>query len=596
MRLIGWRTGSSQDAHQHENMVHENSVEHFLNGNVQSDLENRGPDPADGLETRASNGRQDTQENNHIDSPKPPCESSIFRPDEESTQIDKAETMKSSGLGMVVGWANWKKLGMVDSDVESRDGIMIEGDSDEEFVVAEGSLKTVNQVASCMSTHHQGKCMRSSWLNIFWLLIATLFLPAGVATVWFGVLPIGNVGDALKEESLWLFVVNPGVYLTLSYTIIHTFLSSFDDKPWQLLRHYTPVLVVNYMLQVGVIGAAVHSNKGAFPFLGLVALLISVFVTVAGIRMTPTKHLGRNNAKFVKIFHQLVRLMAALVAYYCILIGYILASRRCTGTGQGFLTVALSILTSIWKNMSVRMVDFFHVEIVVLIAGLWLENLADVFISLALVTATHPRLTFTVIFATRVLEDIGYMLSEANKWRSLCNWVKRKFNIDQGKGDAKTNIDRRKRHSSNRCSWGHGRNVRFLAWKLLSQLSSTIVFLSVVPMLRFGHNQRFYPFGENPAASVDGMIDANAPKPFSKNKFEMSVVFSGVELAVFSTLAFSVVGWVWMYHKQALNEAMNEFSFWIVSGVDFGLMVAILVSNVLLGVSAFQVPSRLYFL
>lgn len=64
-------------------------------------------------------------------------------------------------------------------------------------------------------------------------------------------------------------------------------------------------------------------------------------------------------------------------------------------------------------------------------AGLWVENLGDVFVTLAFPTAEEPGPTFAIIFLVRVVENLSYLWFQLDIWFKFRIWIKGKFKKDQ---------------------------------------------------------------------------------------------------------------------------------------------------------------------
>ena len=64
------------------------------------------------------------------------------------------------------------------------------------------------------------------------------------------------------------------------------------------------------------------------------------------------------------------------------------------------------------------------------------------------------------------------------------------------------------------------RQLRFLAWKLLSQMSSYVFFLAVAPVLRYGPNGNRFPLSSSPIKLTDTVMPELGvgfiPKPFQQ--------------------------------------------------------------------------------
>ena len=64
-------------------------------------------------------------------------------------------------------------------------------------------------------------------------------------------------------------------------------------------------------------------------------------------------------------------------------------------------------------------------------AGLWVENLGDVFVTLAFPTAEAPGPTYAIIFLIRIVENLAYLWFQLNIWFKFRVWIKGKFKKDQ---------------------------------------------------------------------------------------------------------------------------------------------------------------------
>jgi hypothetical protein len=79
------------------------------------------------------------------------------------------------------------------------------------------------------------------------------------------------------------------------------------------------------------------------------------------------------------------------------------------------------------------------------------------------------------------------------------------------------------------------RQLRFLAMKLFSQVSSFLYFLTVVPVLRYGPNKRRFPFSElidgTPKAPKTLLLDDtlldNNQQFLTRKAFNQAMIFAG---------------------------------------------------------------------
>lgn len=63
--------------------------------------------------------------------------------------------------------------------------------------------------------------------------------------------------------------------------------------------------------------------------------------------------------------------------------------------------------------------------------GFWLENLTDMFTTLSFPAAENFGKTFAVVFSTRVVENMAYLVFQLDTWFKFRIWIKGKFKKDQ---------------------------------------------------------------------------------------------------------------------------------------------------------------------
>jgi hypothetical protein len=114
-----------------------------------------------------------------------------------------------------------------------------------------------------------------------------------------------------------------------------------------------------------------------------------------------------------------------------VLAAYMIANAFSDSVGQGFITVALAVIGFIFKKILLQMADPINLETAMLVAGLWVENLGDVFVTLAFPTAHKPGPTFAIIWLARVAENLAYLWFQLNIWFKFRIWIKGKFKPDQ---------------------------------------------------------------------------------------------------------------------------------------------------------------------
>lgn len=170
---------------------------------------------------------------------------------------------------------------------------------------------------------------RHWWLNLTWLVVFTFLLPASFGVVWFGIIPIWrDTQNNFKEKAVWAFVVNPGTYVFFSYMLTNVYLACLDAaRPWRPLKSYAPILVVNYVLQVGLIGTVVIVHD-SFRGLGLVSIGISVATTLGGLRLLPYQNFDSDRVHYLAVFQQFKKIMITFGCFWIVLQCYIIANTQ----------------------------------------------------------------------------------------------------------------------------------------------------------------------------------------------------------------------------------------------------------------------------
>lgn len=178
-------------------------------------------------------------------------------------------------------------------------------------------------------------------------------------------------------------------------------------------------------------------------------------------------------------------------------------------------------------------------------------------------------------------------------WFKFRVWIKGKFKKSQ-REIFEEDIDPDDRGHSNQHPGYRRRQARFLIWKMISQFSSAIVFLVLIPTLRFGINSESYPYSNKKINLSDVKLEETL-EPFSNDTFIAAMVFA-VFCFFSSVVSFFIIHlWMQYYHKVILDSLGERYKYLIVSDTYFGFVLTILISNVLLAVSVVQLDNRLYF-
>jgi hypothetical protein len=82
------------------------------------------------------------------------------------------------------------------------------------------------------------------------------------------------------------------------------------------------------------------------------------------------------------------------------------------------MPIVLLIIVFAWKKIILSMTDNFPVEIAMVISGLWLENVDDIFQTLVfgLSTEVNFRASFFSLWGRKFFENLAYLLFLTDTW------------------------------------------------------------------------------------------------------------------------------------------------------------------------------------
>eukprot|EP01025_Chloroclados_australasicus_P015145 TRINITY_DN1720_c0_g3_i1.p1 TRINITY_DN1720_c0_g3~~TRINITY_DN1720_c0_g3_i1.p1 ORF type:complete len:591 (+),score=57.26 TRINITY_DN1720_c0_g3_i1:168-1940(+) len=429
-------------------------------------------------------------------------------------------------------------------------------------------------------------------LNMTWLVLILCLLPAAFALVWFVVLPIGNTYGSRRQKLVWLLVVNPGTFCLLAFTLVNVFLSALDDrKPWRPFWTYAGILACVYVMQVLLPGLVVLFHN-PFEALGLVAYAITLVVVLAGLRITPYQWFCNEQEHYLVTLRVFRKICIVMQLYMGILMLYIIMNDLVDSRYTGFFTFVLAIITFIGKKVLLAFTDKYPMEVAMVISGLWLENLEDLFVTLAY-PIIPSGISFLIIWLTKVGENVAYLGFQLDIWFKFRVWIKGKFKKSQ-QGIIEEDLDPDDRGHSNQHPGYRRRQTRFLVGKLVSQISANCFFLIVIPALRYTYNSPFYPFSSD-SPKIDSNENDRAIDGLDREDFLQAIYFALASIGTVLVSGFLI--WLYMRwkHHEIIQQLRERFEFLVVDDAFFGFVLAIFLSNVLLAVAAVAVPYRMFF-
>ncbi|KJE88446.1 hypothetical protein CAOG_00103 [Capsaspora owczarzaki ATCC 30864] len=301
--------------------------------------------------------------------------------------------------------------------------------------------------------------------------------------------------------------------------------------------------------------------------------------------------------------YQYMKVMLAVVLFIGCLTVLVLFINIGDYVAQRVLVVMIGIVAFIFKKILLALTDPFPLESAMLISGLWVEHLPDVFITMAYPYVSEPAGTYAVFFLVSFFKNVAYLLFLTPYWFRFRIWVKdflknvlccKGCHSTPGNRAIETEDPNDRGHSNNRTGYLR-RQTRFFLWKVLSQMSGIIFYLSISPVLRFGVNAQSYPFAENSTHPVRGMDTDTEHQGITPRQYAYSVIFAACNFVflVFALLFGKVIikRKLPQHYKVITRAFVDNF----MNPRYYSEVLAIIFGNCLVIVAILSLPMRIWF-
>ena len=170
---------------------------------------------------------------------------------------------------------------------------------------------------------------------------------------------------------------------------------------------------------------AIYPNTDTFPFMGLIPLATAFVVTYLALRKQGHNHGHCSRCQYYQdTVKQFRRIMVAIFLYILVMTFWVLAYVEANSAGQAVLPFLLFILVFGWKKWLLSLTDRLPIVMAMLIAGLWVENLDDMFQTMVFPTAERPGPAFATIWLRKFVENAAYMIFLTDTWFRFRVWIK----------------------------------------------------------------------------------------------------------------------------------------------------------------------------
>jgi len=229
--------------------------------------------------------------------------------------------------------------------------------------------------------------------------------------------------------------------------------------------------------------------------------------------------------------------------------------------------------------------DPFPISTAMLISGFWVENIYDMFQTMAYRNVKDP-VNYVSIWFTNCLSLLANVVFLLDTWFEFRIWMKA-YLPRMFKGQFKpwrlnietdyTEDENERGHSNNKIGY-HRRQARFFLCKLSSKMIAAVFYLIIAPVLRYGLNRELFPFETD-----------------TFREFENSMEFSAYNF-IFLCMA-GVVAFVFAKVKrpQVVEYFMNRTPDIMRSRYMVGAIIALLISNGIIAVSMMMLFNQIYY-
>eukprot|EP01135_Chromosphaera_perkinsii_P006802 Nk52_evm3s598 gene=Nk52_evmTU3s598 len=433
------------------------------------------------------------------------------------------------------------------------------------------------------------------WVSVSLLILFLCILPTAVSSAWFSLIPLGDPDGTYSDKATWVFVVNPLTWVLMSYLIVSVFLGVLDERiPWRPWHTWVHIPILTYVVNVITVGFSVFFYQ-TYPANGILSLGVTMLSTLVGLRLKNHIDFYCPRNHYVNTLWTFSKCLITLFIFVVWLNVYIILFAVSSSTAQSILSFMLMIVAFIFKKILLAQTDDFPLEMAMCIAGLWVENLNDIFSTMAYPSVSNPEVTYIFIWFSKFAGDIWYVVFLFDWWFIFRVWIKSVFKKQRGV-PIEEDIDLDDRGHSNIKPAYHRRQIRFFIWKILSQFCGQIFYMSVATCLRFSYNSDYFRFSEdNVSDLVERTWLTNEYTNVSDREFRNSLIFSGTNLTWIAFSAIIYYCYVRKYHQKSYQDLKLDFRNLVLSPNYIGFVLTIVVSNMFLVCTFIMYQSRVFF-
>eukprot|EP00045_Choanoeca_perplexa_P013281 m.149774 g.149774 ORF g.149774 m.149774 type:complete len:538 (-) comp16303_c0_seq8:1958-3571(-) len=434
-----------------------------------------------------------------------------------------------------------------------------------------------------------------SWIQRHpWVLLPIcVLIPIGVTLVLYGIVPLGDPKGSFVEKLPKTLVVNPVVYSVYALMMTILFYAVLDSsKPWRRWQAYVPPLVTMLVVQIGA-DFLLYGLGDTFPLIGLVSFALATLIILVSLRFSHFAVPEVDRKQYMARYKSFRKILIFTAVFVVLLTLWVLGYQQLDQTFRILAPFIFIFVLHFNKRFLLTSGHDYPIELNMLISGLVLENMDDVFQSLVfpLIPESQPFLFFLLV-ARKFLENVVFLMFFTKTWfafRVRANdFLKRLATCrlkEAGQAPSFEDLDVDDR--------GHGfqrpaylrRQTHWYFMRVLSQTHGYLNYLAMAPVLRFGVNQDYFPLSEG--ASGECLAD---------EEFNRSMWFGAIALGI--TWMTAGVGYfaIRRFCASTLIEMESLYQPLITSPVYFGFVMVILLNSSLLAFNVAQFHNRIWFI
>eukprot|EP00026_Physarum_polycephalum_P003647 Phypoly_transcript_03660.p1 GENE.Phypoly_transcript_03660~~Phypoly_transcript_03660.p1 ORF type:complete len:575 (+),score=70.62 Phypoly_transcript_03660:405-2129(+) len=422
----------------------------------------------------------------------------------------------------------------------------------------------------------------------------------------FGAIPIGErkdddddkpgrVGDTDRFHRYWVFtcVVNPINMTVIAFLNCGIFLSCMGVlRPFRV--HWS-ILISVFVIETAVFTLIVPFT-GTFDFFGVASLFLCYGSYLMAIYCYETWkvekmwkevpiELAQELAILHKNFWQFVKVAVSFLVFFLILLLYMWAYQHVgSGLGQKLLPFGMTIGVFIVRKVILALTDDFPLDTAMLISGFWVENIYDMFQTMAYRNVKLP-VNYVSVWFTNCLSLLANLVFLTDTWFMFRIWIKawlpRAFKgqccpCKLGVEPDFEEIDDERGHSNNKIGY-HRRQARFFMYKAFSKCIAACFYFLISTVLRFGVNRKLFPFASD-----------------SKEDYVNSLIFCVCNLIFLCCAVVGAALFVRYRHRKLYDHFVAE-RHTLKNRHMLGAVVALLINNGIVAISMIMYFNQIYY-